>query len=413
MSTATIAPIDSLTQNSVPSSTLDRHIMRTYARQPVILVRGEGLYAWDETGKRYMDLLGGIAVNAIGHCHPAVVQAVQTQAATLMHTSNLFHTHPQNQLADALIRTTGGKFDRIFFSNSGAEANEAALKVARKFGKLSGNPNKTKVVTALNSFHGRTFGTLTATGQPKYQEPFAPLVPDFAYIDYNDLDSLQDAVDENTCAVMLEPIQGEGGIIPALPKFLIYARALCDRFGALLIFDEIQTGMGRTGDWWAWQGYDVVPDVFTTAKALGGGMPIGATIARGPAADALVPGDHGSTFAGNAVCCAAAVATIETIKRDNLITNAARMGDSLRRQITHRLEAHVDTVRGTGLMLGVALKQPIAKQVVAAALDHGLIINAIGDKTLRLLPPYIITQDQVDEAVDTLVTIFDKVSAAS
>ena len=212
---STAATLDSPAQKQQSQSELDRHIMRTYARLPITLVRGEGVYAWDETGKRYMDLLGGIAVNALGHCHPAVVEAVQAQAATLMHTSNLFHTHPQNRLAEALIRTTGGSFESIFFSNSGAEANEAALKVARKFGKISGNPSKTKIVTALNSFHGRTYGTLTATGQPKYQEPFAPLVPDFAYFDYNDLDSLQDAVDENTCAVMLEPIQGEGGVIPA------------------------------------------------------------------------------------------------------------------------------------------------------------------------------------------------------
>jgi predicted acetylornithine/succinylornithine family transaminase len=403
--------------------TLDQHIMHTYARHPVTLTRGEGVYVWDIDGKRYLDCLGGIAVNAVGHCHPKVVKAIQEQAATLMHTSNLFHTEPQNRLADRLIETTNGDFTRIFFSNSGAEANEAALKIGRKWGKRAGSSapirgdwketraEKTKIVSATGSFHGRTFGTLSATAKPQYQEPFAPLVPDFVHVQYNDLDALQDAVDESTCAVILEPIQGESGIHPADGKFLKYARTLCDKFGALLIFDEIQCGLGRTGFWWAYQMYGVIPDVMTSAKGLGGGLPIGATLARAEAADVLAPGDHGSTFAGNAVTTSAALATIEAIDSEGLIANAAQVGDYMRNKLSHELSNHIAEVRGSGLMLGVELKEPIAKKIVAESLKNGLILNATGETTLRLLPPLIITRQQVDEAVEILKKALDGLSS--
>jgi predicted acetylornithine/succinylornithine family transaminase len=384
----------------------DRHIMHTYARFPVTLVRGEGVHVWDDAGKRYLDCLGGIAVNAVGHCHPAVVKAIQEQAKALMHTSNLYRTLPQERLSAALIATTHGDFAKMFFCNSGAEANEAALKLARKYGKRAGaSPNKTKIITATGSFHGRTMGTVTATAQPKYQEPFAPLVPDFQYVAFNDLDALQDAVDDRVCAVMLEPIQGESGIHPADAKYLKHARTLCDKFGALLIFDEIQTGMGRTGSWWAYQQLGVIPDVLTSAKALGGGLPIGATLARGEAAETLVPGDHGSTFAGNAVTTAAALATIGVIESEGLIRNAAEVGDYLRRQLVHAFADHVKEVRGAGLMLGVELNQPIAKKAVSDALKSGLIVNATGDTTLRLLPPLILKREHVDEAVEILKSV--------
>jgi acetylornithine/N-succinyldiaminopimelate aminotransferase len=391
--------------------------MHTYARFPVTLVRGSGMYVWDSDGRRYLDFLGGIAVNGVGHCHPKVVQAIQDQAATLMHTSNLYFTQPQELLADALTATTGGDFTNMFFCNSGAEANEAALKIARKHGKSgapssnSGGAGKTKIVSATGSFHGRTLGTLSATAQPKYQAPFAPLVPDFSYVQFNDLDALQGAVDESTCAVILEPIQGESGVHPADPKFLQYARTLCDKYGALLIFDEIQCGMGRSGTWWAYQQLGVKPDVLTTAKALGGGLPIGACLARGEAAETLAPGDHGSTFAGNAVTCAAAVATIGVIESDGLIQNAAEVGDYLRRQLQHDLAPYITEVRGAGLMIGVELKAPIAKKVVGEALKKGLLLNATGDTTLRLLPPLIVTREQADEGVGIMKEAVDGLSS--
>ena len=391
--------------------------MHTYARFPITLVRGEGMYVWDESGKRYLDFLGGIAVNGVGHCHPKVVKAIQDQTAMLMHTSNLYHTQPQEKLADVLAATTGGDFTKMFFCNSGAEANEAALKIARKYGKTAGPPSsnsgggKTKIVSVTGSFHGRTFGTLSATAQPKYQAPFAPLVPDFCYVQFNDLDALQDAVDASTCGVILEPIQGESGVHPADPKFLKYARTLCDTFGALLIFDEIQCGMGRTGSWWAYQKVGVVPDVLTTAKSLGGGLPIGACLARGEAAETLVPGDHGSTFAGNAVTCAAALATIDVIESEGLIRNATEVGDYLRRKLYHELADYIVEVRGAGLMVGVELKSPIAKAIVTAALPEGLILNATGETTLRLLPPLIATREHVDEAVGIMRTVVAELSS--
>ncbi len=386
----------------------DAHIMHTYARFPVTFVRGEGMYLWDADGKRYLDFLAGIAVNGVGHCHPKVVAAIQKQCATLMHTSNLFHTEPQEKLANELIATTNGDFEAMFFCNSGAEANEAAIKVARKHGKRDGQ-NRTKIITATNSFHGRTYGALSATAQPKYQAAFAPVVPDFVYVPFNDLEALQDAMDDTVCAVMLEPIQGEGGVYPADREYLKHARTLCDHFGAMLIFDEIQTGMGRTGEWWAYQYFKVTPDIITSAKALGGGLPIGACIARGDAATTLVPGDHGSTFAGNAVACASALAVIDVIRSENLVNNAAARGEYLHRRLMFELAGHITEVRCIGLMVGIELREPTAKKVVSEALKLGLVINATGDTTLRLLPPLIVTREQIEEAVGILEEAFKAV----
>ena len=375
----------------------EQHVMHTYARLPVVLTRGEGARVWDTSGKCYLDFLGGIAVNGVGHCHPRVVKAIQDQAATLIHTSNLYYTEPQARLAKRLCEISD--FTKVFFCNSGAEANEAALKIARKHGKTFG-PDKFKIVTAHRSFHGRTMATVTATAQPKYQEPFLPLVPGFEYVPFNDFDALARVVDDATCAVLLEPIQGEGGVYPADREYLEAARRLCDKYGALLIFDEIQTGVGRTGNWWAYQHYVVVPDVMTLAKSLGGGVPIGACLARGAAASTLVPGDHGSTFAGNPLAASAALAVLEAVEEENLRENAREVGAYFAERLRESpLASRITEVRGLGLMIGAQLAQPQAKRVMLDCLKHGLIINAVGDSILRFLPPLIITKDDVDQAI--------------
>jgi len=328
-----------------------------------------------------------------------VVRALQEQASTLLHVSNLYLTGPQAKLAKKLTQISD--FDRVFFCNSGAEANEAAIKIARKFGKAT-SETKFKIITAERSFHGRTIATVTATGQPKYQAPFTPVLPGVEYVHYDDIDALKAAVDDDVCAVMLEPIQGEGGVYVASTEYLKAAREICDRHGALLIFDEVQTGMGRTGKWWAYQQSGVVPDVMTSAKALGGGVPIGACLARGAAASTFVPGDHGSTFAANPLASSAALAVIEAIEEDHLIANAHAMGAYLVRRLTDALGAKVKEIRGQGLMLGIELVEPNARKVMTDALANGLIINAIGDSILRLLPPMIITKADVDRAVEIL-----------
>ena len=382
----------------------DAHVMHTYARLPVTFVRGQGARLYDAEGKEYLDFLAGIAVNGLGHCHPRLVRAIQEQAATLIHTSNLYLTAPQAQLAAKLAEISD--FERVFFCNSGAEANEAAIKIARKYGKAHGGAGKYHIITAHRSFHGRTLATVTATAQPKYQEPFAPLVPGFHYVPFNDIGALEQAVTDETCAVLLEPIQGEGGVYPAHKPYLEAARALCDKHQALLIFDEVQCGMGRTGRWWAYQHYGVVPDVMTLSKSLGGGIPIGACLARGGAAATLVPGDHGSTFAGNPLAARAALAVIETIEEEHLLANAHAMGE----YFVHRLQEpalrpKVRDIRAVGLMLGVELVAPDAKRVLRESLEHGLILNAIGDHVLRLLPPLIITREDVDQAIDVLAAV--------
>ncbi len=382
----------------------DAHVMHTYARLPVTFVRGQGARLWDAEGREYLDFLAGIAVNGVGHCHPNLVKAIQEQAATLIHTSNLYHTAPQAQLAEKL--TSLSDFRRVFFCNSGAEANEAAIKIARKHGKQIGGDAKYHIVTAQNSFHGRTMATVTATGQPKYQAPFTPLVPGFSYVPFNDIEALEAAVTDETCAIMLEPIRGEGGIYPAHRPFLEAARRICDAHGALLIFDEVQTGVGRTGKWWAYQHYDVVPDMMTLAKSLGGGVPIGACLARGSAAETLVPGDHGSTFAGSPLAARAALAVLQTIDDEHLLANAHAMGAYFIHRLNEpALRGKIRDIRGLGLMIGVSLAAPDAKRVQAEALARGLILNAIGDDILRFLPPLVITQSDIDQAMDVLLAV--------
>ncbi len=382
----------------------DTYLLHVYARLPITLVRGQGTRVWDAGGKEYLDFLAGIAVNCLGHCPPRVVQAIQEQAATLMHTAGYYYTAPVARLAEKLTKLAG--MERVFFGNSGAEANECAIKIARKYGKSHGGPSKFGIVAAQKSFHGRTLATVTATGQPKYSEPFAPVVQGFTHVPFNDIAALEAAVTDDTCAVLLEPIQGEGGVYPAHKPYLEAARALCDKHHALLIFDEVQTGIGRTGKWFAYEHYGVVPDILTSAKALGGGFPIGACLARGEAAETLVPGDHGSTYGGNPLACAASLAVLDTIEEEHLLANAHAMGA----YFAHRLNEppfreKIADLRAVGLMIGIELVAPDAKRVLMAAMERGLLLSAIGDHTLRVVPPLNVTQAEIDQALDILAAI--------
>ncbi|MDO8684851.1 MAG: acetylornithine transaminase [Armatimonadota bacterium] len=379
-----------------------QYVMSTYGRLPVVFVRGQGVEVWDAQGKRYLDFLAGLAVNGLGHCHPAVVNAIREQAGVLMHTCNLYHTEPQPRLAKMLVEWS--EMDKVFFCNSGTEANEAAIKLARKWGKLKGSDAKFEIVTALESFHGRTMGSITATGQPKYQKAFEPLVPGFKYTLFNDIDALRSAVSNMTCAVMLEPIQGESGVYPATKEYLNAARQICDEVGALLIFDEVQTGLGRTGKMFAYEHYGVAPDVMTLAKTLGGGFPIGACLARGEAANVFQPGDHAATFGGNPLACAAGIAAITALHEEELVENARDMGEyfaSKLRAFKNKREDVLE-VRGIGLMLAIEFSAPIAKTIVSNCLEMGLIANAIRDTIIRFLPPLVVTRKQVDEAMGIL-----------
>ncbi|MGI8607770.1 MAG: acetylornithine transaminase [Candidatus Dormibacteria bacterium] len=387
------------------AATESRYMMHTFKRQPVELVRGYGVKVWDADGRELLDFVGGIAVNILGHAHPALVGAISAQAATLIHTSNLYYSEPQVQLAQRL--NTLGFAGRCFFGNSGAEANEAALKLARKWGKHN-RGGAFEVISALGSFHGRTLAMVAATGQPKYQAPYAPMPDGFTHVQFNDIDALGAAVTDRTVAVFLEPIQGEGGVIPATAEYLQAARELCDRENLLLIFDEIQTGMGRTGDFYAFQGYGVVPDIVTLAKGLGGGVPVGVCIA-GQRADVFEVGDHGSTFGGNPLACAAALATLEVIEREDLVENARVTGKYLTHRAAEQL-APYGAMRGRGLMQALVLHDPIAQQTQAAALEQGLIVNAIGDHVLRLVPPLTIGDADVEQAVDILERALDGVT---
>lgn len=378
----------------------ETYVMHTYARQPVVFMRGEGCFVYDADGREYLDLVAGIAVNGLGHCPPKVVEAIREQAGVLMHTSNLYYTAPQPRLAKLLVELSG--MTKAFFCNSGAEANEAALKLARKASK-TGRDEKNRIVAAEQSFHGRTLGAITATGQPKYQKSFLPLVPGFTYVPYNDVEALKSAVNENTCAVIMEPVQGESGVHPAEKAFLVAARELCDRFDAALIFDEVQTGLGRTGKMFGYQHSGVVPDILTLAKTLGAGFPIGACLARDRWADVFEPGDHASTFGGNPLACAAAIAAVTEIRDGGWVENSRVVGEYFREKLGGI--PGVTEVRGAGLMIAADLQTPIAKELVGKALSRGLIINATGEATLRFVPPLIITKELVDRALGILTEL--------
>lgn len=375
-----------------------QYMMQFGARLPIVLTRGEGCFVYDADGKKYLDLVAGIAVNGLGHCPPKVVEAICKQAGTLMHVSNLYYNTLQPQLAKILMSISD--MDKAFFCNSGAEANEAAMKLARKATKVSGHPEKTVIITAEKSFHGRTLAAITATGQPKYQKSFTPLAPDYEYVPYNDVEALKSMVNEKTCAIMMEPVQGESGVHPGSVEFLKTARELCDKFGAVLIFDEVQTGLGRTGKMFGYQHSGVIPDVMTLAKTLGGGFPIGACLARGKYADVFQPGDHASTFGGNPLACAAAIATLTEIIDGGWVDNADKVGAYLREQLAAL--PGIKEVRGPGLMIAAEFKEPIAKSVATKAMENGLILNPIGDSIIRFVPPLILTRENVDQAISVL-----------
>ena len=388
-----------------------KYLMNTYKRMPVTLVRGEGARVWDERGKEYIDFVAGVAANALGHAHPAIVDALSEQARTLIHTSNHFHTVPQIHLAKLLVENSC--FDKVFFCNSGAEADEGAVKLARRFGKLHVN-GAYEVITATNSFHGRTLAMVAATGQPKIQEPYTPLPEGFINVEYDNIDAIKKASGQKTCAVMLEPIQGEGGVNVPHDDYLKDVRSWCDEQGILLILDEIQTGMGRTGVLFAYQHYGIEPDIITLAKGLGGGVPIGALLAK-EKASVFDPGDHGSTFGGNPLACSAGYATLQYILEHNVVENCQQVGDYLKASL-ERLEARFGSVfgiRGQGLLLALELSSDSADSVVKACLEDGLLLNAVRPSAVRFMPPLIIGKHDVDKAVGILERVLARVGKDS
>ena len=373
----------------------DKYLMQTGRRLPITFVRGQGCSLYDDTGRVYLDLVAGIAVNLLGHAHPEVAAAVGAQSRKLIHASNLYFTEPQVELARRLVELSFPS--RVFFCNSGAEANEAAIKIARKWGAKN-RDGAFEIITTYGSFHGRTLATVTAGGQHKYSDAFKPLPDGFVHVPYNDLDAIKSATGEKTVAVMLEPVMGEIGVIPAQPGYLAGVRRWCDEHNLLLILDEIQTGLGRTGRWFAHQHHGITPDVMTLAKGLGGGVPIGACLAV-PRADVFEPGDHGSTFGGNPLACTAALTVLTVIERDGLVGHAAEMGEML-----HGVLAGLGAknVRGLGLMQAVEFAEPRAKAFQQACLESGLIVNAVDDNSVRLVPPLIISAAEIDQAQATM-----------
>ncbi|MBX6748919.1 MAG: acetylornithine transaminase [Micromonosporaceae bacterium] len=375
-------------------------MMNNYGTPSVALVRGEGAVVWDESGRSYVDFLAGIAVNVLGHAHPAVVAAVTDQIGRLGHVSNLFVAEPPVALAEALLARVG-RPGRVYFGNSGAEANEAAFKLSRTTGR-------TKIVATDGSFHGRTMGALALTGQPAKADPFRPLPGEVVHVPYGDVAALESAVDDATAMVILEPIQGESGVVVPPAGYLAAAREITARHGAILALDEVQTGIGRTGYWFAHQAEGVEPDVITLAKGLGGGLPLGATIAFGPWADALGPGSHASTFGGNPVCCAAGLAVLATIEADGLLDHVKRMGELLRRGIEAVGHPLVTGVRGAGLLLGVTLSGPVSGALQTALLEAGFLTNAVRPDVLRLAPPLIISDEQIEDLLAALPAALDR-----
>ncbi|HEY9410724.1 MAG TPA: acetylornithine transaminase [Jiangellaceae bacterium] len=395
-------------------------LMNTFGAPQRVLVRGEGCYVWDADGRRYLDLLAGLAVNSLGHAHPLLVATVTAQLATLGHVSNFFASQPQIALAERLLALIGrdthpsrgrnaagddARAGRVFFTNSGTEANEAAFKIARRTGRP-------KIVAAAGGFHGRTMGALALTGKPSIREPFEPLPAGVVHVPYGDADALAAAVDADTAAVVLEPIQGEAGVLPAPDGYLAAARELTTAHGALLVIDEIQTGVGRTGDWFGFRAAGITPDVVTLAKGLAGGIPIGACIGLGAAADLLGPGSHGTTFGGNPVAAAAGLAVLHAIERDALLANVREVGAALTAGVLALGHPLVAGVRGRGLLLGIALTEPVAPAVASAALDAGFIVNAVAPTTVRLAPPLTLTVAQAEEFLTALPTVLDAVEVS-
>jgi acetylornithine aminotransferase/acetylornithine/N-succinyldiaminopimelate aminotransferase len=377
-----------------------KYYQGTFKRQPVTFVRGEGTRVWDTDGKVYLDFVAGIAVNVLGHCHPAIVKAVQEQVTQLVHVSNLYYNTRQIELAEQLGLLSNGM--RSFFSNSGAEANEGAIKLARKYGRVH-RDGAYEIISMEHSFHGRTLATTAATGQAYYQATWVPLPDGFKQVPYNDLEALKTATSAKTVGVLVEAVQGEGGIWPSTQEFVQGVHQWCDEQNLVMICDEVQAGMGRTGKFFSWEHYGVVPDIVTMAKGLAGGIPIGAML-TGPRSDVFTAGDHGTTFGGNPVASAASLATIKTILDENLMDNATNIGNYWRGKLEHFCAKYhfIDSPRGIGLMQAVNVQHDLAPTIVQQALEHGLLLNALGPNTLRIVPPLVVTREDVDEAADLL-----------
>jgi acetylornithine/N-succinyldiaminopimelate aminotransferase len=379
-----------------------RCVAQTYSRQPVALIEGKGAVVKDIAGKEYIDCIAGIAVLNVGHSHPKVLRVLEEQAAKLMHVSNLYYTLPQVELAQKLCELTGGY--KSFFCNSGTEAVEAAIKLVRK------HTRRQEIIAAKNSFHGRTFGSLSATGQEKYKRDFEPLLPGFKHVEYGDIEALRKAISRDTAAVMLEPIQGEGGVVIPPEDYFKEVRELCDERGVLLVLDEVQTGIARTGTLFAWQGLGIEPDIFTLAKALGAGFPIGAMLAKPEVMDSFSPGDHASTFGGNPLACAVAKAVLEIVEEEGLAQRARELGEYFMAKLKQLQEKHevIKEVRGRGLLIGVELSIPCG-EIVAKGREHGLLLNCTHDNVLRFAPPLVITREQIDEVCSRLSKILEEV----
>jgi len=377
-----------------------KYIMNTYGDRQLALVRGEGPYVWDAEGNKYLDFLSGIAVNGLGHCHPKVVEAIRNQAGKLMHVSNLYYIEPQAKLAKLMIDNSD--LDQCFFCNSGAEANEAAIKIARKYAVDKGRSSTYEIITMHDSFHGRTMATITATAQTKYHKGFEPMLPGFSYVPFDDLDTVAKAITSQTCAILVEPIQSEGGVNVPGEGYLEGLREMCDQHDLLLIFDEAQTSPGRLGAFFGYQTYGVIPDVLTMAKFLGGGTPIGAMLAKKEVAESFVPGTHAATFGGNPLVTAAALATLETIVEEDLFKNVISVGNYLEEKFTRLQElAPIKEIRGRGLLRGVVFEID-AKPIAEKCIENGLITICTNDYVLRFMPPLNITTDHVDEAYNII-----------
>lgn len=388
----------------------DRYIMKNYGRFPLVPVRGEGCRLWDADGREYLDFLGGIAVNNLGHCHPRVVEALRHQAGEMIHCSNLYQIPRQIELAELLCELSFA--DKAFFCNSGAEANEAAIKLARKYSRDTFGPERYAIITATDSFHGRTMATVSATGQEKVQRFFDPLLHGFSHVPFNDAAALEAAITPATCAVMLEPIQGESGVNIPGPEYFREVRRICDKHKLLLIFDEVQVGMGRTGRMFAYEHFDCTPDIMTLAKALAGGAPIGAMLAREEIAASFTPGTHGSTFGGNPLVCAAALATVRAIQEEGLLEHTRATGAYLQEQLQSLAAKYpfISGVRGIGLMIGMALTIPAA-DIVRKGHERGVLLNVVHDTVLRFVPPLIVTRQDITKMITILDGILAEVEA--
>ena len=388
-----------------------KYYMNTFGdRVPVCFQYGKGINLWDLDGNKYYDFLAGIAVNALGHSHPKLVHAIQEQAAKFIHCSNLYYIEQQAKLAKILVECSCA--DKVFFANSGAEANEGAIKLARIYFKKKGFPDKYEIITLEKSFHGRTLATIAATGQEKYQKPYSPLTPTFLKVPINNLQALESAININTCAVMIEPIQGESGVNPTSAEYLKGVRKLCDEKGILLIFDEVQCGLGRTGKLFSYQHYDVEPDIFTLAKALGGGFPIGALLAKDFVAKAFEKGDHGSTFGGNPLACAAGLAVMDVLLNEGLVDNSDKMGTYFLEKLVNLQSKYniIKEIRGKGLMIGIELAINKAEEIKNRCFEKKYLVGSVGQNIIRLLPPLIITKDDINEMIEMFDGVLEEFS---